>query len=106
MTMSLTIGSIQPPMISAHHPTLYFDDGNVVLSALSKTEEGRKYFRVHRSVLCRHSPVLADLFELPPLRENGPTHDIKEVYQGALHVAMPDTVEDLESFLNVLYDPL
>lgn len=92
-------------MLTVHHPTLYFDDGNVVLSALDA--KGRRvYFRVHRSVLVRHSPILSDLFEIPPLRNEGPPHDVKEVYDDALHISMPDSAEDIESFLKVLYDPL
>ena len=97
-------------MLSTHHPTLYFEDGNVVLSAVEQQapkNQGRYvYFRVHRSVLCRHSPILSDLFEIPPLRDEGPPHAVSEVYDGALHISMPDSAEDLESFLKVLYDPL
>ncbi|KAI0695654.1 hypothetical protein BC835DRAFT_1273080 [Cytidiella melzeri] len=93
-------------MISAHHPTLYFEDGNVVLSGSCQATGGRQYFRVHQSVLCRHSSILADLFGIPPLMDEGPPHAMKEVYEGALHISMPDSAEDLESLLNVLYDPL
>ena len=88
-----------------HHPTLYYDDGNVVLSAYTKNLTSQ-YFRVHRSILCMHSPVLADMFAIPPLRDDGPTSELTECYDGALHIQMPDTAEDTESFLNVLYDPL
>lgn len=88
-----------------HHPTLYFDDGNVVLSAV--TRDGiRLYFRVHRSILCAHSPVLADMFDIPPLREDPPGQEIAETYDGVLHIQMPDNADDTESFLRVLYDPL
>lgn len=89
-----------------HHPTLYYEDGNVVLSAFDGTLSSRRYFRVHRSILCRYSPVLADMFSLPPLRKEGPGHAIAEMYDGALHIQMPDSAADIESMLNVLYDPL
>ena len=79
------------------HPTLYFEDGNVVLSAIETKTQRRRYFRVHRSVLCRHSLVLADLFTIPPLRDESSSHAIVEVYDGVLHVQMPDSAEDLES---------
>ncbi|KAH9929673.1 uncharacterized protein B0H18DRAFT_873780 [Fomitopsis serialis] len=88
-----------------HHPDLYFDDGNVVLSG--RAQDGSvQYFRVHHSVLCRHSPVLADMFALPPLRASSSRDVLEETYDGVLHVQMPDSAEDLASFLGVLYDPL
>lgn len=88
-----------------HHPTLYFEDGNVVLSGEGK--DGRCYFRVHQSVLCRHSPTFADMFAIPPLTEEGPDgSQIAETYSGVLHIQMPDSAEDLGSLLGVLYDPL
>ena len=80
-----------------HHTTLYYPDGNVVLSA--RGQDGSiEYFRVHQSVLTRHSPVLADMFAMPLMKD--------ETYDGVLHVRMPDSAEDLASFLEVLYDPL
>ncbi|KAL6307685.1 hypothetical protein BKA93DRAFT_727017 [Sparassis latifolia] len=89
-----------------HHPTLYFDDGNVVLSALSREDGSRQYFRVHQSILCRHSPVLADMFAIPPLKASYSEDIIAETYAGVVHVQMQDSAEDLASFLGVLYDPL
>jgi len=88
-----------------HHPTLYFEDGNIVLSALSQRND-RTYFRVHESILCRHSPILADMFALPPLKASGQDDILAETYEGVIHVQMPDSAEDLASFLGVLYDPL
>ena len=88
-----------------HHPTLYFDDGNVVLSAIAK-DGRRRYFRVHQSVLCRHSPIFEEMFQIPPLREDTPEHEIAESYDGVLHIQMPDTAEEVDSLIGVLYDPL
>lgn len=101
------IGMIIPSCvldIERHHPELYFEDGNVVLSACAR-DGVRRYYRVHRSILCIHSPVMADMFKIPPLRDSGPGHEIVETYDGVLHIQMPDTAEDIESFLQVLYDP-
>ncbi|KAI0828965.1 hypothetical protein BC628DRAFT_1417344 [Trametes gibbosa] len=90
---------------SERHPTLYYDDGTVVLSAL--THEGtRQHFKVHRSVLCRHSPVIADMFAIPPLLATGSRTCIAEAYDGVVHVQMPDSAEELISFLTMFYDPL
>ncbi|KAI0672094.1 hypothetical protein C8Q78DRAFT_1077668 [Trametes maxima] len=72
-----------------NHLTLYFDDGNVVLCA------GRTLFRVHRSVLSKHSAVFRDLFEKP-----------HERFRGLMHVTMEETAEEIESLLDVVYDGL
>ncbi|KAF7791232.1 hypothetical protein EIP86_002246 [Pleurotus ostreatoroseus] len=92
------------PEIEQRHPSLYFDDGNVVLSAVTK-DDIRLHFRVHRSILCAHSPILANMFAIPPLHHEDPSKGIVEVYDGAVHIQMPETAEDLESFVSVLYDP-
>jgi hypothetical protein len=86
-----------------HHPTLYFEDGNVVLSAVDK-QDIRWYFRVHRSILCRYSPVFQEMFMIPPLTEEGPEQKIIELYDGVLEVQMADSAEDVDSFLSVIYD--
>ncbi|KAL7285556.1 hypothetical protein ACG7TL_000660 [Trametes sanguinea] len=87
------------------HPTLYYDDGTVVLSAL--TEGGsRQYFRIHRSILCRHSPIMADMFAMPPLLAKGSSSRIAETYDGVVQVEMQDSADELESFLTMFYDPL
>ena len=96
------------PITEEHHQDLYFDDGNVVLSSLKRNGTTRVYFRVHRSILCRHSPVLAEMFAIPPLLDDSedPSKGFKESYDGVVHIQAPDTAEDIESFLGVLYDPL
>lgn len=95
-------------LLDQHHPTLYFSDGNVVLSAVAQ-DRRRQYFRVHQSILCRHSAVLSDMFAIPPLTRSE-AELVKgipsETYAGVVHVQMQDTAEDLASFLGVLYDPL
>ncbi|PCH34156.1 hypothetical protein WOLCODRAFT_22496 [Wolfiporia cocos MD-104 SS10] len=89
------------------HPTLYFEDGNVVLSALSQEDGSRQYFRAHKSILSKHSHVLADMFVLPPLMVHSGSQNVPlETCDGVVHVQMPDSAEDLASFLEVLYDPL
>ncbi|RPD82194.1 hypothetical protein L226DRAFT_475609 [Lentinus tigrinus ALCF2SS1-7] len=87
------------------HPSLYYDDGNVVLSGF--TQHGKhQYFRVHKSILARHSPVLADMFAIPPLLADGSQTCFAESYDGVVHVQMPDSAEELTSFLSMFYDPL
>lgn len=70
-----------------NHPTLYFDDGNVILGA------GRILFCVHRSLLSKHSTVYRDIFEQTQAR-----------FRGHLHVEMEETAEEVEALVNVIYD--
>ncbi|KAM5546010.1 hypothetical protein V8D89_000136 [Ganoderma adspersum] len=72
-----------------NHPTLYFDDWNVILTT------GRTVFCVHRSLLSKHSPVFGELFE----RE----HD---TFRDLMKISMKETPEDLEALLGVIYDGL
>lgn len=76
---------------------LYLDDGNIVLSALD-TDDGVVYFRVHRSVLSRQSPVFKDMFNIP-------TGDSVEKYDGVPLVRLHDGADDVKDFLRALYDP-
>ncbi|KAJ3518788.1 hypothetical protein NM688_g9391 [Phlebia brevispora] len=98
------ITSSHPLETERRHPTLYFDDGNVALSGVSRNYV-RLYFRIHRSILCAHSPVMANMFAIPPLHDEESETKYVETYDGVLHIEMPDSAEDLESFLSVLYDP-
>ncbi|KAH8099437.1 hypothetical protein BXZ70DRAFT_300842 [Cristinia sonorae] len=104
---------------SQHHPKLYYSDGNVVFSALSARSGERRFFKVHQSLISRQSPVLAEMFDMPPLmveeeieyeeectKKEGKQQKFQEMYDGVVLVETPDTAEDLESFLEVLYDPL
>ncbi|KAI0324294.1 hypothetical protein GY45DRAFT_1263095, partial [Cubamyces sp. BRFM 1775] len=72
-----------------NHPSLYFDDGNVILAA------GRTLFCVHRSLLSKHSPVFQDLFD-----------GARDRHRGLLHVPMEETADEVEALLNVVYDGL
>lgn len=72
-----------------NHPTLYFDDGNVILTT------GRTLFCVHRSLLSKHSAVFRELFEQE--------HDR---FRGLIQIPMEETPEDLEALLGVIYDGL
>ena len=84
------------------HPTLWLEDGNVVLSAKSPNDNTRTLlFRVHRSVLARQSKVFADMFELPP----SDSVDLQGLYEGVPRIDLHDSAEDLEEMLKVLYDP-
>ncbi|KDQ58295.1 hypothetical protein JAAARDRAFT_177496, partial [Jaapia argillacea MUCL 33604] len=76
----------------------YFEDGNIVTSALKK--DGKKVvYRVHGSVLKLHSDIFADMFTLPAGAANLNLHD------GVPQVHLPDLAEDIGQLLKVPYDP-
>lgn len=98
------------------HPKLYFNDGNICLSAVSHASAASQsdssaeilaapdhslaagvFFRVHQSVLSIHSPIFCDMLGLPS------TDDTNEKYDGVPLVHMPDSAEDLGSLLTALY---
>ncbi|KAH9948101.1 hypothetical protein B0H21DRAFT_735373 [Amylocystis lapponica] len=88
-----------------HHNTLYFPDGDIVLSALVDPvqEEGilihpRQMFRVHRFILRRNSLFFSDMLSLPAPE----ALDANEMYDGVPLVPMQDSATDLASLLNAL----
>jgi hypothetical protein len=81
-----------PPVQSTSY---WFDDGNVVLQA-----ENTQY-RVHRSLLSRHSNFFKDMFSLPqPAMDPGPTSE------GCPVIFLSDKATDLEHVLSVIYDSI
>ena len=79
---------------------IYYEDGNLVVSANGGTngDTGIVYFRVHKSILGKHSPVFKDMFSLPSPEE-------VEQHDGVPLVHVHDDVSDLRSFLKALYEP-
>ncbi|TFY54803.1 hypothetical protein EVG20_g9560 [Dentipellis fragilis] len=83
-----------------HHKNLYFDDGNVALVATTRGTGGEPdehlVFRLHQSILAKHSPVFKDMFGFPAAPG-------AELYEGVPLVRMTDSASDLESLLGVFY---
>ncbi|KAF6749416.1 hypothetical protein DFP72DRAFT_818896 [Ephemerocybe angulata] len=79
-----------PPGIS--RSTLWFDDGNIILQAESII------FRVHRSVLALHSPVLRDMFLLAR-----PDMDIEPDFGCPLVRMEGDLGSEWEELLTLIY---
>ncbi|TFY54801.1 hypothetical protein EVG20_g9559 [Dentipellis fragilis] len=84
-----------------HHEDLYFDDGNVALIATSRGNGGDSeehlVFRLHQSVLAKHSSVFKDMFTMPPAAG-------VELYEGIPLVRVTDSAPDLEALLRALYN--
>ncbi|KAH9481913.1 hypothetical protein JR316_0006443 [Psilocybe cubensis] len=73
------------------HPDFYFSDGSVVI-IVEKTA-----FRVHQSLLARHSDVFKGMWEVPqPQRA--------DTYDGCPSVILQDSVNDFVDVMKVLYD--
>ncbi|KAJ7747295.1 hypothetical protein B0H16DRAFT_1280384, partial [Mycena metata] len=78
-------------------PDLYFDDGNIVLSA--KDGKGQTiYFRLSKRILAKNSPVFKDMLAMP-------TPETVEHYDGIPLVEMPDDADDLRLLLSLLFVP-
>lgn len=77
----------------SQHKDLWFSDGSIVLSVENTM------FRVHKTILCTHSMVFADVFSLP----QPPGEDL---IGDCPVVRLPDKARDFEHFLKALYDPL
>ena len=71
---------------------VWFKDGNVIFVAQTPSMS----FRVHKSILSRHSEVFQDLFSIP----QPPTADTIE---GCSVVHVSDTSFDFRQFLRVIY---
>jgi hypothetical protein len=87
-------------------PNFYAEDGNIVLAA--KDTDGTVYFRLHRSILIRHSPVFKDMFSMPTPSEDSADEGggIADQYDGVPLVEMAgDSSDALRSLIALLYDP-
>lgn len=78
------------------HAFLYFPDGDLVLMAAGR--DGKVAFRIHSSVLGRHSPVFADMMALPMAEGT-------DKYDGIPSVDLQDDPHDFELFLSSMYKP-
>ncbi|KAF8121087.1 hypothetical protein EV363DRAFT_1366836 [Boletus edulis] len=84
------------------HESLYFMDGNVVL-LVPRPDNARVLFRVHKSVLSRHSPIFSDMFDVcnpPPTTSESEADDF---YDGAPLIHLSDNADHLGSVLDILY---
>ena len=88
----------------ANHDSLYLPDGNVILLAPSSnssttTSIPRSFavFRVHQSLLSRHSSVIKELLS---------DRDALEEHDGVPSIHMSDSAEEIECLLKYIYGDL
>ena len=80
---------------------LWFEDGNVVVVV-----EDRCY-RLHKSILARHSVVFRDMFDLKPLDAAAiAAGEDRELEDCARVSLLHDSAEDFTYFLKAIYEPL
>ena len=74
----------------------WFEDGNIVL--VTSTDDSSIAFKIHRSVLARHSEVFKSMFEIAePPQHNESGERCPVVY-------MHDVPLELSSLIKALYD--
>lgn len=76
------------------HDEIWYEDGNVLLIADAVS------FRVHRSILARHSEFFNDMFKLPQPPQNDTGSD--DAQCPVVHTS--ESAEDLGHFLGAIYD--
>lgn len=77
----------------ARHPSLWLDDGTLVIATKSML------FKVYRGLLSRHSDFFRDMFNLPQSKS-------METFEGVPMIECHDEPEDVAHFLHALVDPL
>ncbi|KAF8149053.1 hypothetical protein B0H34DRAFT_734667 [Crassisporium funariophilum] len=80
---------VKDPIV--RHPEFYFPDGSVVLIV------ERTAFRVHQSVLARHSEVFNGMWDVPQPPQ-------VDMYDGCPTVWLTDSKNDFTDVMRVLYD--
>ncbi|KAI0094329.1 hypothetical protein BDY19DRAFT_860944, partial [Irpex rosettiformis] len=78
--------------------TLYFEDGDIAISATSKGKDYIEFYRVDKVFLARHSPIFKDMLSLG---ENDPHN---EQYHGVPKVHLLDDAEDVSGLIGALYN--
>jgi hypothetical protein len=78
------------------HPTLYLEDGNVVIKCSSGSKQ---LFRVHKSYLSRSSPVFQGILNTVGEEDVKP-----ELFRDCQLLSLEDETEEIEAILNVMYN--
>ena len=81
------------------HPTLYFPDGDFVISATSRDKTYTEFYRVDKVFFARHSPVFRDMLSL-----GDGDSACNEQYDGAPKVHLLDDAEDVVGLVGAIYN--
>ncbi|KIP08898.1 hypothetical protein PHLGIDRAFT_358678 [Phlebiopsis gigantea 11061_1 CR5-6] len=81
----------KPDSIDNIHPSLFFEDGDIRLSA-NTADGSRQVYKLHRFVLCRASQVFKDMFVVSGTERRE-------------EVEMPDRAEDISPLFEAMYSP-
>lgn len=87
--------SPKPNTPISRHEDFWFTDGSVVLVVENTA------FRIHQSILSRHSDVFADMFTVPQPDSNDADH-----FDGCPIVHLTDPLEDFVDVMKAIYEPL
>ncbi|KAG8885979.1 hypothetical protein FRB97_008517 [Tulasnella sp. 331] len=79
----------------AKDPNFYLSDGTICL-AVEQT-----IFKVHQSILARHSTVFRDMFNIPPPPNDG---DDTNKLEGSLVIKLDDASADVRVLFGLMYD--
>ncbi len=88
------------------HPSLYFADGDIVISATSKEKTYTEFYRVDKVFLARHSAIFKDMFSIGSA-EGGSVDsnaEVQQYYDGVPRVHLYDDAEDVAGFIGALYN--
>lgn len=89
-------------MEQERHKSLYYEDGDMVVSAISRTRHNvTKLFRVDKVFLARHSAIFRGMLSLDQAFAD---IDVNEKYDGVPKVHLTDDAEDVEGLLAAIYD--
>ena len=80
------------------HPTLYFPDGDFVISVTSRDKTYIEFYRVDKVFLARHSPIFKDMLSL------GDGDSRNEQYDDAPKVHLLDDAEDVAGLIGAMYN--
>ncbi|KAH8801865.1 hypothetical protein DL96DRAFT_1823420 [Flagelloscypha sp. PMI_526] len=79
----------------AHHPDLWFSDGNIVLRV------GFVLFKVYKGILAAKCTVFEDMLSIPPPTESSNDQDF---YDSCPLVYLDEDEEEMTAFLTLLFD--
>jgi hypothetical protein len=76
---------------------LWYEDGSIVLVAREGDDEAARGYRVHRSLLAKHSTIFADMLSCPQPEDN-------EQHEGCPVVRLADPANHVGHLLCAVYD--